>query len=72
MNPSGLKWWQWLLVGAAFFAVFVIIGPEADRHGYGSPVTLLASIVAAAAWSASWVVGFMRFVKWLWSLKRPS
>jgi len=58
-----MKWWQWLLAGAAFFAVSVIIGPVADKHGHGSFPGLVVSIVAIVASSACWVVAFIRFVK---------
>jgi hypothetical protein len=70
MRSSELKWWQWLLVGAGFCVVAIILGPVADQHGFGG--TLAGLVVAILAWIACivcWVIGFIRFVKWVWSTR---
>jgi hypothetical protein len=69
MNRLSLKWWHWLLVGSGFCVVAVISGPMADRHGYGTLASLIVSIFAWIGFSICWIVGFLRLVKWVWSLR---
>jgi hypothetical protein len=68
MTSSGARWWQWLLAGAAFFAIFIIAG-RYGRYHVGTFLGLIVPIVAIVGWSVCWVVGFIRLVKWMWSLR---
>ena len=70
MSPSDLKWWkERVLIGAGFFVVGVITGPMAHQHGYGTFAGLIVTILAWIACSVCWVVGLIRFVKWVWSMR---
>jgi type VI protein secretion system component VasK len=69
MSRLNLKWWQWLLIGTGFCAVAIITGPMADRYGYATFAGLMVSILAWTAFSICWVLGFVRFVKWVWSIR---
>jgi len=72
MARSALNWWQWLLFGLGCFAVAIITGPLADRHGYATFAGLIASLVSLTAGSVCFVVAFIRFVKWIWSLRNST
>ena len=67
-----LNWWQWLSVGAGCYGLGIVIGPLADRHGYGSYPGLIVSILAETAGTVCFVLGFLRFVKWIWFLIKSS
>ena len=67
-----VPWWQWLLLGAALFAVAVVTGPMADRHAYATSATFTVSILAVITSTVCWVVGFIRFAKWVWKMKSSS
>jgi hypothetical protein len=70
---SVIKWWQWLLIGAGFCVVAIITGPLADRMRYATFVGLIVSILASTACTVCWIVGIIRFAKWVWlELTGPS
>ena len=66
MSPAKLKWWQWLLVGTGFCVVAILMGVLSDRGIFAG---LIVAILAWIACIVCWVVGFIRFVKWVWSMR---
>jgi hypothetical protein len=63
MRSSNGKWWQWLTAGAACGLIAIIVGPIADRHGYGTLPGLIVSILGWMSCSVCCLIGFLRFVK---------
>jgi hypothetical protein len=70
VHRSARKWWFWLVLAIGFCAVAIVAGPVADRHGYGTFVGLIASILAWIACAVCLVLGFVRFVKWIFATIR--
>jgi len=57
----------WLLIGTAgFCAVAIIMGPLADRFRYATFAGLIVSLLAWIGCTVCWIVGAIRFAKWLW------
>jgi hypothetical protein len=69
MSWPYLKWWHWLLLGAVFCTLGILVGPVALRHGRATFLNLIACIVAWTISSVCCVMAFVRFVKWIWSLR---
>jgi len=66
IKASGLPWWGWLLIAAAF----VIMGDH-PLGITGRPVTGLLALADFAFIGLGiflLVIGLMRFVKWAWNL----
>lgn len=70
MSPSDLIWWQWMLcgVGAGIIAWIVAIaahiaGVDIEENKLVQVPVGLISLVSAVLW----IVGAIRFVKWIWS-----
>jgi MFS family permease len=66
MGRLTLNCWQWLLFGAGCFVVGIVTGPMADRNGYATFPGLLVSLFAFTSGTVCFIVGFIRFVKWIW------
>ena len=62
-----VRWWQWVLIGIGCCVVAIITGPLADRFGYATFTGLIVSILAWIACTVCWIIGIIRFSKWVWS-----
>jgi hypothetical protein len=59
-----LKWWQWLLIGAGFCGIAIIM--VRLRYVNFSFTGLIVVLVAWTCCTVCWIVAAMRFAKWLW------
>jgi hypothetical protein len=69
MSAPNLKWWHWLLFGAVFFGIGILVGPMAIQHGSATFTNLIVCILAWTAASVCCVMAFVRLVKLARSMK---
>jgi hypothetical protein len=64
-----IKWWQWLLIGTGLGVTAIITGPVADRLEHATFAGLIVAILAWTGCTVCWMIGIIRFAKWVWCKK---
>jgi hypothetical protein len=71
MSWPYLVWWRCFLISAGCYAVAIAI-VKAEYHGYVSSICFIIELFVATAGTAFFVLGLVRFVKWIWFLKNSN
>ena len=71
MNWSGLRWWQSLLISTGCFGAAIIL-VKVEQHGYVTFAGLIVSLLASTAGAVFFVVGLIRFAKWIWTIRNSN
>lgn len=69
MNPSDFAWWAWILIGVGAGLVWMVSGlllTDAENKGLGWLCWIFA-VLSGVTSAICFVIGIIRFVKWVWS-----
>ncbi len=68
ISPSALEWWGWLLIalGAAIAAAVIGLATHDEDGTAGCLGPLIAWLFGLAA-LVTFIIGVIRFVKWVWN-----
>jgi hypothetical protein len=65
-GPASLTWWQWLLVSGVLGLIAWGFHYNATEDPHGSSLSIVVAVPAGLASIIAFVIGVIRFVKWVW------